>query len=193
MTLDLLTTAERRAYSPAKHYLGPLCKREHDAGEGQSWRHTGHGNCVECTRLGAREWKAANPERARESTQRRDVRTGKRHSRETHPVAAVVGNTRGRARAKSLPYDLDTDFAKLLWRQQEGRCFWTGRALDFFVGEARHPMRPSFDRLVPERGYVKGNIVWSSNFANRARGDLNAEAFAELMVSLGFPQARLGE
>jgi hypothetical protein len=136
-------------------------------------------------------WKKNNPERAKENTRRRDDRAGPRNTRATHPIAAVVGNVRGRARDVGLPYDLTTDYAKLLWRQQGGRCFWTGREMDFFVGEARHPMRPSIDKLVPALGYVKGNIVWSSNFANRARGDLDATKFAELMVELGFPEARL--
>jgi hypothetical protein len=191
--LDLQTSAERHAYNPEKHYLGPLCKREHDAGDGHSWRHNGHGNCVECTRRGAREWKKANPDRVFAATERRDKSRENRRTRQTHPIAAVVGNTRGRAKANGIPYNLDTDFAKMLWREQDGRCFWTGRELDFFIGEARHPMRPSFDRIVPSLGYVKGNIVWSSNFANRARGDLSAEGFAELMVSFGFPDVRLAQ
>lgn len=188
MELDLSTRPEREAYSEEKHYRGALCKRGHDAGNGQSWRHKGHGNCVECCRLGAREWRKANPDRAKASTNRRDQKTGKRWTRSSYPIATLVGNARGRARACDLPFSLTSDDMKMLWRHQEGRCFWTARALDFFVGEARHPMRPSLDRLEPARGYVAGNVVWSSNFANRARGELSAHAFSELMVSMGFPQ-----
>jgi hypothetical protein len=187
LPLDLLTREERHAYNPDKHYLGTLCGRGHDAGNGQSWRHKGHDNCVECTRHGAREWKKRFPERARESTRRRDKAHGKRVNRKTHPIACHVGNAKGRANASGIPCNLSTDHAKLLWRQQQGRCFWTGRDIDFYVGGDRHPLRPSLDRIRPEKGYTPGNVVWASNFANRARGDLDAREFAALMESMGFP------
>lgn len=192
--LDLALSTERAAYSPEKHYLGVLCKRAHDAGGGLSWRHNGHGNCVECTRESARLWKIANPERARANTAHRDARRGCRPNGERRrkwPFAVYLGDVRRRARNEGLPFNLTIDSVKSLWRKQCGKCFWTGREIDFFIGPARHPMRPSLDKIVPERGYVEGNVVWSSNFANRARGDLNAEAFAELTVSMGFPQVRL--
>lgn len=46
-------------------------------------------------------------------------------------------------------------------------------------------MRPSLDRIDPEQGYVFGNLVWSTNFANRARGDMPVREFAELLRTLG--------
>lgn len=191
--LDLTLSTERLAYNEAKHYLGPLCKRSHDAGNEQSWRHRGHGNCVECSREGAREWKAKYPERSRANTAARDAQRGYRPNSERRakwPFALYLGGAAARARANGLPFDLTQDAIKLLWREQGGLCFWTWRAIDFYIGGPRHAMRPSLDRLVPALGYVQGNVVWSSNFANRARGDMPAEDFAELMVSLGFPPAR---
>jgi len=184
--MNLMTSQERVAFKVDKHYLGTLCRRDHDAGGGQSWRHIGHGNCVECCRAGARNWRQAHPKRAAASTARRDANRPPVNRREKWPMALNVGSARARARARGLPFDLNTDSMKLIWRSQGGLCFWTGQALDFAVGDARHPMRPSIDRLIPSRGYVNGNVVWSSNFANRARSDLPAGQFAELLTSLGF-------
>lgn len=192
--IDLRTAAQRQAYSPQKHYLGTLCIRAHDAGDGQSWRHLNHGNCVECTREGARAWKIANPEKSKRNTARRDVnrpRLGHSARRKKWPFALNIGTSRARAKLKNLPFDLTVDFIKTLWLEQRGECFWTGKPLDFVNGEARDPFRPSLDKIHPKSGYVQGNVVWSSNFANRARGEYPADKFATLMLELGFGGAFL--
>ncbi|VTU32398.1 hypothetical protein H4CHR_03003 [Variovorax sp. PBS-H4] len=86
-----------------------------------------------------------------------------------------------------MGFDLTASALRDLWLEQQGHCFWTGLPIDFDYGQARHPMRPSVDRLNPSEGYTLENVVWASNFANRARGDLSPQAFAELMCALGFP------
>lgn len=58
--------------------------------------------------------------------------------------------------------------------------------MDFSISTPRHAMKPSLDRIRPELGYVAGNVVWATNFANRARGDMPFEEFRVLMVELGF-------
>ena len=58
--------------------------------------------------------------------------------------------------------------------------------MDFTAGGARDMFRPSVDRLDPATGYVSGNVVWASNFANRARGAASPEAFAAAMREFGF-------
>ena len=92
-----------------------------------------------------------------------------------------------RALDKGLEFDLSALGLWRIWAEQGGVCFWTGLAIDFVEGEARHPMRPSVDRLHPDKGYVPSNVVWASNFANRARGELGPREFGELMYGLGFP------
>lgn len=178
--LDLRTLEQRKAYSEQKHYQGKVCTRKHDHG-GFSWRHKGHRNCVDCNRESAAAWKKSNPERAAASTKRRDVRRSAICLRSKHPFAAHAGNVRRRARDEGLPYDITADSLKSLWASQNGLCYWTGMVLDFYVGTDRHPFRPSLDRLVPEKGYVIGNVVWSTNFANRARGDTPVDDFPQVL------------
>jgi hypothetical protein len=134
------------------------------------------------------EWKQTgdNRLRANRTTARRDAVRGKAVGRAQHPFTIHISSKRGQAKVKSIPFNLTVDWAKIQWREQQGRCFWTQQPLDFFVGGDRHPLRPSLDRIIPSRGYVQGNVVWSSNFANRARGELEAVEFAQLMRSFGF-------
>ena len=188
--IDLELRSERVRFSDAKHYLGPLCIRAHEfLSTGQSWRHRGHDNCVECTRERARSWRVENPERAAANTRRRDAKRVKdgdrRGGRQRYPFAVYLGSIRARAREKHVGCDLTPDHLRRLWIEQDGRCFWTGVPIDFFVGGHRHPFRPSLDRLYPTAGYMRDNVVWSSNFANRARGELAAEGFVEVLKTLG--------
>lgn len=191
---DTRTTIERKAFDPKKHYLGTLCIRKHDAGDGRSWRHLKHDNCVECSREGARRWRHENLERARQNTKRRDdARPPKPNAlrRRRWPFALAISSVRASAKNKGLPFNLTVDFLKTLWIAQAGECFWTGQSIDFVKGRDRDPFRPSIDKLVPSEGYVQGNVVWASNFANRARSDCPANDFAEIMIRLGFAGAFL--
>jgi len=189
--MDLRTTDQRLAFNPAKHYLGVLCINGHSAVENPlcSWRNKGHGNCVTCTRERARSWRAENPGRSKASTKRRDDGRDKGARRAIWPFATYISGVRNRAYSRGLEFDLSVDELKLLWLKQGGRCYWTDKELSFGVGEARHPFRPSLDRLDPNQGYTIGNVVWSSNFANRARGELSQKDFAVIMNDFGFSGA----
>lgn len=178
---DLQILSDRLAYSEAKHYRGKVCIHGHDHG-GFSWRHLGHRNCVDCTRAGARAWKANNPERAAENTRRRDRKlTPERRRR--WPIALVCGGARARAREDGLPCDITPDTLRQQWKDQGGLCYWTAIAMTFDDAAApRHPLKPSLDRIVPELGYVAGNVVWATNFANRARSDCPADEFAQVLA-----------
>ena len=94
---------------------------------------------------------------------------------------------RKRAISRGIPFELSASLLGRIWLEQGGLCFWTGLPVSFDQPVPRHPMRPSVDRLRTESGYTVDNVVWSSNFANRARGDLPALEFAALMHALGFP------
>jgi len=96
--------------------------------------------------------------------------------------AMITRNLRGfrrRARERSLPFDLDRPYLKRLWRDQDGRCFYTGVEMAFGLGQAgRDQSTASLDRLVPDDGYTKGNVVWCAYWANTAKG---ARTYAEFM------------
>lgn len=184
MRLDLRMASDRLMYDAAKHYLGVLCKRGHGDVAGQSWRHIGHGNCVDCTREGARKWKAANPDRAAINTKRRDMDRSCREQRRKYPIAHACSSAKKRAREFDVPCDISPDSLRELWKAQGGMCYWTGLDLSFDYEADRHPLKPSIDRLVPSDGYTVGNVVWASNFANRARSDCPAGEFWEIMTKL---------
>ncbi len=43
-----------------------------------------------------------------------------------------------------------------------------------------HADSPSLDRIIPERGYIEGNVAWISNKANRLKGDASLSEITSL-------------
>lgn len=95
----------------------------------------------------------------------------------SHPEVWVIPNLRARAKRLGVPFDLDYDDVKApavcpvlgipLVRNHQGSK----------VGPNANS--PTVDRLIPEKGYVKGNIAVISHKANAIKQDATAdEVFA---------------
>ena len=109
---------------------------------------------------------------------------GRRASAKGSAFRRWFTNVRSRARRAGIPFDLALedvfvpDFCPVLGI----RLVWTGRA-----GAEDNP---SLDRLVPQKGYVKGNVAVISRRANRIKNDgtrAEHERIVEWLRSLGVP------
>ena len=49
-------------------------------------------------------------------------------------------------------------------------------------GGRNNPNAPSLDRLIPEKGYVKGDVYWISFRANRIKCDATREEVEKLLT-----------
>lgn len=77
----------------------------------------------------------------------------------------MVQDARKRARKRGLPFALTPDDIHI-----PKRCPVLGIPLKFNPGRAG-PDSPSLDRLVPQKGYVPGNVIVVSQRANELRRD----------------------
>jgi hypothetical protein len=77
----------------------------------------------------------------------------------------MLGAAKYRAKRRGIPFRLAESDIKV-----PDRCPVLGLKLEMSYGRAADNS-PSLDRLVPEKGYVKGNVVVVSNRANSIRGD----------------------
>lgn len=97
------------------------------------------------------------------------------------------GETKGRSTSRGIPFDLTLEFLCDLYEGNDGRCMLTGIPLD--VGpydpaeKWRKPLRPSIDRIVPEQGYVQGNVRWVCQAVNYAMGAWGEHVLAFLAYS----------
>jgi hypothetical protein len=84
---------------------------------------------------------------------------------------SMLSLAKQRAKKKQLPFDLDEEYLKSIIPD---KCPVLGVSLKRGVGKF-DSCSPSLDRIVPELGYVKGNVRVISDRANRIKRDATLE------------------
>lgn len=103
----------------------------------------------------------------RERDQAQDLQMAWSRSRDIH--------IRSKCSQTGIPYDLDPDYINSIY-PADNRCPIEGCELKPFGG--RTDDSPSIDRIIPELGYVRGNVQILSYKANRAKNDSSPETQA---------------
>lgn len=95
-------------------------------------------------------------------------------------LAAMAKN---RAQAKGLPFNIDTEYLYSLWEENDGCCAILGISLELGRSEKGkvHPYAPSIDRIIPQNGYVRGNVRIIAYQLNVALSEFGLEQFDELV------------
>lgn len=70
---------------------------------------------------------------------------------------------------KGIPFDLDVDYLRDLYRNQGGLCAVLGVPMDFY-GE-KSDLTASLDRIDPTSGYTRGNVAWITLGVNRLKNN----------------------
>ncbi len=89
----------------------------------------------------------------------------------------VLNRARGRARVRTLDFDVDMAHLLSLWREQKGRCAVSGLSFtEEWKGESfvKTPFGPSLDRIDSSKGYMQENVrlvCMAANFALNQWGD----------------------
>jgi hypothetical protein len=93
-----------------------------------------------------------------------------------------------RCRGKGVPVEIDAYFVDQLLVDQRWRCAVSGIQLKPpFSATSKHhrdPFGPSLDRIVPARGYVKGNLRIVSNIVNSAMNEWGLDALLVLLKAM---------
>lgn len=87
-------------------------------------------------------------------------------------LSKFLQNAKGRAKRKRVPFDLDLNYLYSIITDAcpifKTQFLWQTSGL----GKGRtEPNSPSLDRIIPELGYVKGNMVFISHLANKIKTD----------------------
>ncbi len=88
----------------------------------------------------------------------------------------LVNSSRNNAKRYGKEFNIDEDYILKLYEEQNHKCYWYGVLLEPSIIH-RYPAKPSLDRLDPEKGYVKGNVVISCMAANIGRNSCDADIF----------------
>ena len=114
----------------------------------------------------SREYREANKEKRREYG---------REYREANVEMVMWHNSKNRAKKKGLPFDLTIEDLEI-----PEKCPILGLELKVGLNSSLE-ISPSLDRIVPELGYVKGNIRVISHRANRLKSDACIEELEAIL------------
>ena len=97
--------------------------------------------------------------------------------RKKNPWVTMLSDAKRRAKEKNIPFSLKKEDIFI-----PENCPILGIPLERAIGKkSASPNSPSLDRIIPEKGYVKGNIIVISYKANTMKSD----ATPEEMIKLG--------
>lgn len=164
--------------------------------------------CKSCANAVSRRWYSENKKSHNEQVaeaRRRRVKAGStkgrdaaRDYRKTHAgktsyeLSRRRSDARKRAKKKGIPFDITLGDLLLLWEEQEGKCALTGWPLATAVeSNLKNPYLLSIDRIVPDRGYVVGNVRLLCWMVNRAIGEWGQAMFSEMCSLVSKTQEEL--
>ena len=84
-------------------------------------------------------------------------------------LTRFLSKTKERSIAQNLPHDIDLEYLESIATDE---CPVFKTPFVWGQGNGAHPYRPSVDRVIPELGYIKGNVVFISLKANTIKQDV---------------------
>ena len=91
----------------------------------------------------------------------------------------LLSGVKSRAKRLKLPYNISKEYITKLYYKQGRRCIFTNRIMTY-SRQSPHDTNISVDRIVPKRGYVKGNIQLACSAVNKMRWNLPVSKFVKL-------------
>jgi transposase-like protein len=88
----------------------------------------------------------------------------------------LVNSSRHNAKRYGKEFDIDEEYILDIYEKQNHKCYWFGVELEPSAIH-KYPAKPSLDRLNPDIGYIKGNVVISCMAANIGRNSCEADIF----------------
>lgn len=136
--------------------------------------------CKTCCSLRAKEFRR----KYKETTGNSDYRgsgLNTQYSKEDRPLMSAIRRrltqTKCNAKRTGVVIDLTERYLYEIFKKQQGKCALSGVPM---LLDGNTNLRLSLDKIIPENGYVVGNVQWTIFAANRAKGDLTNKDFIRL-------------
>lgn len=98
-------------------------------------------------------------------------------------LAKAVSNAKQRAKHRGVPFNLTVEYLAQIMTPV---CPVLGIRLRIHCGQGHGPRdnSPSLDCVIPERGYVPGNVKWVSSRANRIKSDASLAELEAILAHI---------
>lgn len=113
----------------------------------------------------------------------------KRQCDEYSPFRTFLSLARKNAKSKRLKINVDLEYLKTVWENQNGLCFYTQIPMTLFPSRHKTEFRPdcpSLDRMDSSKGYVKGNVRFVCLSINYARNRFQENDFVNFLRRINF-------
>ncbi len=138
--------------------------------------------CIDCVKIKRKEYydknrkKLLKKQRSKRTTReyKDKVNIKMKEYRKNNPLKMLVRWARGKCKKYGLPFNLkETDL------EYTGKCLVFGTELK--VGDENLDNSPTLDRIIPELGYIKGNVQIISHLANRIKNNSTIEQLEQVV------------
>lgn len=85
------------------------------------------------------------------------------------------------AKKRDISFSISKDEFIAQYHNQNGLCFYTDAKMICEVGSDLHRDSLSIDKIVPEKGYIRGNVVLTTHRINTCKNDLSLEEIEKWM------------
>lgn len=130
-------------------------------------RNTHLGHCKSCEAVYHKQWMLENKDSVKEYAKQYGVVM--KASRRLNPIACLIRNARYRSKISGVPFTITINDLVI-----PEFCPVFGFKLEV-TNDVPGDCSPSLDRIIPELGYVKGNVQIISNLANRMKSNASPE------------------
>ena len=83
----------------------------------------------------------------------------------------TIRNIERRAKKTGIPFDIDAEYLIEIF-PEDSKCPILGTEFEYGHNSANSA---SVDRIIPSKGYVKGNVIWISRRANAIKNDASVD------------------
>lgn len=113
----------------------------------------------------------------------RQTTENKKRIAKEDPVYSLFVRAKERAKKRNILFDIDKEYLKSIY-PKNNRCPILD--IDFQLGflneiKKNKDYAPSLDRIIPDKGYVKGNLVIVSFIANRVKNNVSVETLEKIV------------
>jgi hypothetical protein len=136
--------------------------------------------CYECKSLYQREYRKKNKDKIRKYKSKTEIK--KRHTelekirRKGKPEEGILARARTRAKKFGLPFNITSEDIVI-----PDVCPIFGLKLEI-ADKIFNDSSPSLDRIIPELGYVKENVIVISNRANVLKRDAKIDELEKIVM-----------
>jgi len=98
-----------------------------------------------------------------------------------NPIPQMLSNSKIRAKIKGIAHNITASDLEEIW-PKNNRCpvLDTPFEIGYKDGKSKN-LAPSLDRIVPKKGYIKGNLIIVSDIVNRMKQDSTLEDMEKIL------------